>query len=192
MTRDFYACPTVDVARALLGVHLVFERPDGVRVGRIVETEAYVGTEDLASHASRGRTARTAPMFGPPGHAYIYLIYGMYHCLNVVTEQDGVAGAVLIRAAEILEGPPGSASGPGRLGRWLGLDRELSGRDMTVPPLYLSSGDRLPDASVLSGPRVGVDYAGLWAERPWRFWVEESPAVSGPPTRARNQRRRSV
>jgi DNA-3-methyladenine glycosylase len=155
-----------------------------------VETEAYVGTDDLASHASRGRTARTAPMFGPPGHAYVYLIYGMYHCLHVDTEQDGVAGAVLIRAAEILEGPPGSASGPGRLGRWLGIDRSLSGRDMTVPPLYLSSGDRLPEAAILSGPRVGVDYAGPWAERPWRFWVGGSPGVSGRVARSRTRQTR--
>ena len=153
------------------------------RVGRIVETEAYVGQEDLACHASKGRTPRTAVMFGPPGHVYVYFIYGMYHCLNAVTEREGFAAAVLIRAVEPLEGIHGRSDGPGRLCRAMGIDRSLNGADLTEGQLVITRGDRgtreaVPADAVASGPRVGVGYAGEWAEKPWRFWLAGNPWVS--------------
>jgi DNA-3-methyladenine glycosylase len=169
------------VARDLLGTLLVHELSEGPRVGRVVETEAYVGSDDLGSHAHRGRTARTWPMFGPPGHAYVYLIYGMHTCLNVVTEAEGYPAAVLLRALEPVADLPGSASGPGRLCRATAIDRRFNGADLTVPPLYFLK-DESPVAAerIASGPRVGIDYAGEWAARPWRFWIRDSPAVSRP------------
>lgn len=179
LERSFFVRPTVRVARDLVGAILVYQHPDGLRAGRVVETEAYGGTEDRASHASRGKTARTAPMFGPPGCAYVYFIYGMYNCLNVVTEREGVAGAVLLRALEPIVGPPCSSSGPGLLCRWLGIERSTSGMDMTQPPLFFCRGDApIEDGSIRSGRRVGVAYSGEWAERPWRFWLGDCPAVS--------------
>jgi DNA-3-methyladenine glycosylase len=153
------------------------------RVGRIVETEAYVGSEDLACHASKGRTPRTAVMFGPPGYAYVYLIYGMYHCLNAVTEREGFAAAVLIRAVEPLAGIEGRTDGPGRLCRAMGIDRALNGADLTGDRLFITAGDRsarrpVPPDLVESGPRVGVDYAGEWVLKPWRFWLKGNRWVS--------------
>jgi DNA-3-methyladenine glycosylase len=144
-----------------------------------VETEAYVGTEDLACHASRGRTARTEVMFGPPGHAYVYLIYGMYHCLNVVTEGVGYPAAVLIRALEPGSGVTLPANGPGRLCRVLGIDRRHNGQDLVSSGLFIErQADRLPDERVRITPRIGVDYAGEWAARPWRFVVADSCHLS--------------
>jgi DNA-3-methyladenine glycosylase len=175
----FFARPTVEVARDLLGTLLVHEIEGGVRVGRVVEAEAYVGPDDRGSHGHRGRTARNWPMFGPPGHAYVYLIYGMYNCLNVVTELEGYPAAVLLRAIEAVDGLAGHARGPGLLCRAMEIDRQLSGADITVAPLYFLRGDSpLPAVRIASGPRIGIDYAGEWADRPWRFWVADSPAVS--------------
>lgn len=177
----FFARPTLEVARELLGALLVHQLPDGPRVGRIVEVEAYIGPEDRASHAYRGKTARTWPMFGPPGHAYVYLIYGMHHCLNIVTEPEGYPAAVLLRALEPVAGLPQSASGPGRLCRAMGVDRRHNGRPVTAPPLYVLPAPQTPlSASVACGPRVGIDYAGDWAVRPWRFWLDGNPFVSRP------------
>jgi DNA-3-methyladenine glycosylase len=177
--RDFYEQPTLLVARDLLGCWLVHDLPDGRREGRIVETEAYVGSEDLACHASRGRTARTEVMFGPPGHAYVYLIYGMYHCLNVVTEGVGYPAAVLIRALEPGSGVTLPANGPGRLCRVLGIDRRHNGQDLVSSGLFIErQADRLPDERVRITPRIGVDYAGEWAARPWRFVVADSRHLS--------------
>ena len=180
LPAEFFARPTLEVARELLGALLVHERPEGRLVGRVVETEAYIGPEDRASHASRGRTARTEPMFGPPGRAYVYLIYGVHHCLNVVTEAEGYPAAVLIRALEAVEGLPGPARGPGLVCRLMEIDRRYTGADVTVPPLYFLPGEPVPEERVARGPRVGVDYAGEWAARPWRLWVADSPAVSRP------------
>jgi DNA-3-methyladenine glycosylase len=184
LAADFFARPTLQVARALLGALLVHERPDGPRVGRVVETEAYIGQDDRGSHARHGRTARTWPMFGPPGHAYVYLIYGIHHCLNVVTEPEGYPAAVLLRALEPVMGLSSSASGPGNLCRAMEIDRRLTNADLTRPPHYFLSGDApLPAEAINQGPRVGIDYAGDWAQLPWRFWVANSPAVSRPATR---------
>jgi DNA-3-methyladenine glycosylase len=179
LPRSFYARPTVEVARELLGCWLVHELPEGRREGRIVETEAYVGPEDRASHASRGRTARTEIMFGPPGYAYVYLIYGMHHCLNVVTEAVGYPAAVLIRALEPGAGVSLPTNGPGRLCRALGIDRRHNGRDLVTSSLWIERRGREPPYDeIAAAGRVGVDYAGEWAARPWRFLISASPHVS--------------
>lgn len=172
LPRAFFERPTLAVARDLLGALLVHHTPDGRRLaGRITETEAYVG-EDAASHARFGPTSRARLMFGEAGHAYVYLIYGMYHCVNIVTEQPGFPAAVLIRAAETRDGAAGRrASGPGLLCRALEIDRSLNGADVTAPPLFLEPGEPFSDDHVTLGPRVGVAYAGDWASRPWRFRV---------------------
>ena len=160
-------------------------------VGRIVEVEAYDGPTDLACHASKGRTRRTEVMFGRAGRAYIYFIYGMHECLNIVTGREGYPAAVLIRAVEPLEGrewmiagktgPDRIASGPGRLTRAFRIDRALNGADLCARgPLYLEEGEPTPDRSVARGPRIGVEYAGLWARKPWRIGVRGDPALSRP------------
>jgi DNA-3-methyladenine glycosylase len=177
LDRNFFARPTLEVAEELVGCHLVYEHPDGVRGGRIVETEAYIGTEDLACHARSGKTKRNAPMFGPAGHAYIYLIYGIHHCLNIVTEQDGFPAAVLIRALERDKGV-GRCHGPGRLTRALGLDLSENDLDMTAPPLYVEP--REGEVTVEATTRIGVDYAGNWARKPWRFLDPASEHLSAP------------
>ncbi len=180
LPRAFFEDDPVPVARALLGATLVVSQPAGILRARIVETEAYRGKEDLACHAAKGRTARTDPMFGPPGHAYVYLIYGMYELLNVVTWPEGRPAAVLIRAVE----PPSTLAlrtdGPGKLTRALGIGRALNRQDLCAvdSPLSLWPGESVPDAHLGVGPRIGVDYAGEWATRPWRFWDARSKWVS--------------
>ena len=179
LPRSLYAADPVDVARRLLGALVVHRHPSrGELVGRIVETEAYRGEEDLACHASRGLTERTRVMYGPPGHAYVYLIYGMYDMLNVVTWPEGQPAAGLRRAQEPLAGIVGRTDGPGRLTRALGIDRSLNGADLCGDRLRIVAGEAVPAARVSLGPRVGVDYAGEWAARPWRFWDAQSLHVS--------------
>lgn len=177
LPRAFYDRDPVDVARDLLGQYLVRIK-DGCRyVGRIVEVEAYLGVHDKASHSARGRTTRNAPMFGPPGHAYVYLIYGMHHCMNIVTEPEGQASAILVRAVEPVEGVTGATNGPGRLCRAMSIDRSLDGCDLLGPSLHLLAGE--PRAfRIVQRPRIGVDYAGAWARRLLRFYVEGSAHVS--------------
>jgi DNA-3-methyladenine glycosylase len=181
--RDFYARPTVTVARELLGQVLVHVDPaagGARRSGRIVETEAYVGPDDLASHARVGPKGRAAIMWGQPGLAYVYLVYGMHHCFNTVTETDGYPGAVLIRAIEPLTHAE-RGNGPALVCRSLSIDRSQTGVDLTTSAdLFVEPGTRIEDARVRVGPRIGVDYAGEWAARPWRFWIEGSPSVSRP------------
>lgn len=177
LPRSFYEQPTLEVAQQLLGCYLAHNGPQGRRVGRIVETEAYIGPEDLASHASRGLTRRTAMMFGPAGYAYIYLVYGMYCCLNVVTERDGFPAAVLIRALEPIEGLVGRTDGPGRLCRAMGIGLTLNGIDLTGDVLYLEDrGDR--PAGAMATTRVGVSYAAEYAQKPWRFYIPGSRWIS--------------
>ena len=189
LPRAFFARPTLEVAPELLGLWLVHQLPEGRREGRIVEVEAYCGTEDLACHAAKGRTARTNVMFGPAGVSYVYLIYGMHNCFNVVTDADGVAGAVLIRALEPGEGVTTGTHGPGRLGRALGIDRSHNGLDLTEEthgPLWLERrpGPLVgPETEIARSPRINVDYAGEWAERPWRFYLSSSTHVSVRPRR---------
>jgi DNA-3-methyladenine glycosylase len=157
------------------------------RVCRIIEVEAYLGPRDQASHARRGPTPRSAIMFGPPGHLYVYLIYGMYHCMNFVTEPDQQAGAVLIRAAEPLAGIPGDPArvlrGPGKLCQGLAVTLAHKGLDLTSASsaLYVGTDDQVMHARrVGRSARIGVDYAGLWADRPLRFFLTDHPGVSGP------------
>lgn len=195
LTRAELAIDPVDAARLLLGCVLVADPPPGEPVAepiavRLVEVEAYRGTDDPASHCYRGRTERNTVMWGPAGHLYVYFVYGMHFCANVVTLTEGRAGAVLLRAGEVTSGldlarrrRPASRSaaelarGPARLTSVLGLDRDSNGLDLTDPasPLRLCAGDPVPDELVRTGPRVGVATA---MEVPWRWWVDGSPAVS--------------
>ena len=178
LTREFYAQPARDVAVQLLGARLVRRLPNGrSAVGRIVEVEAYVGPEDLACHASRGRTARTEVMFGPPGHAYVYFVYGMHHCFNVVTDPVGHAAAVLVRAIEPVSEIDGPTNGPARLCKTLGIDRSLNGADLCGDDVFIERG--APPAKTRATARIGVDYAGRWARRRLRFFDPDSAWVSG-------------
>ena len=183
--RDFYDRDTIQVARDLLGC-LLHRVVDGRHyVARVVETEAYVGPHDLACHASKGVTPRTEVMYGPPGHAYVYLIYGLHHCLNAVTQAEGHGSAVLFRALEPVQGfEAGSMThGPARLTKALSIDRAFNRWDLTRgESLWLSEPD-LPRGEIASGKRVGVDYAGEWAERPWRFWLSGNRWLSVKPRR---------
>jgi DNA-3-methyladenine glycosylase len=182
LARAFYARPTLVVARELLGKMLVHLDAGVRRAGRIVETEAYVGPDDAASHARSGPDKRGALMWGQAGVAYVYLIYGVHNCFNVVTETVGYPGAVLIRAIEPLE-QAGRGSGPGLVCSALHIDRAASGLDLTDSELWTEDAPCVPDADVRVGPRIGVDYAGEWASRPWRFWIADShhsrPRITG-------------
>ena len=185
LTRAFYERPTTTVARELLGKVLVRTREDGARqLARIVEVEAYLGERDAASHARRGPTPRAAIMFGPPGFLYVYLIYGMHHCMNFVTETDGVAGAVLIRAAAPLAGLPTDGkplTGPGKLCAGLGITLRDKGRDLCAGGDFFVADDGTPAPRRGASPRIGVDYAGAWAARKLRFYIPGNPHVSGRP-----------
>jgi len=176
----FYRRDTLEVSRDLLG--RVICRRDGqgrVLRGRVVEVEAYVGPDDRASHAHRGRTPRNGSMFASGGLAYVYLIYGVHHCLNIVTGAQDFPAAVLIRAAEApLSGR--SATGPGRLCRAFEIDRELDGASLLARELWLEQGRPVADREVRRTPRIGVDYAGAWARRRFRFVIRGHAAVSGP------------
>jgi DNA-3-methyladenine glycosylase len=192
LPRSFYERPVLEVARDAVGKRLVHVTQAGVLVGRIVETEAYRGPEDRAAHSFGGRrTARTEAMFGPAGRAYIFLVYGLHWHLNLVTGREGEPHAVLIRAVEPLLGQELMAlqrgmsserreltNGPGKVCAAFGIDRRWYGTDLTEPPLYLSDG---PRGSVHRSPRIGVDYALEWAEKPWRFYEAGNPYVSRAP-----------
>jgi DNA-3-methyladenine glycosylase len=185
----FYQQPTVEVARQLLGKYLVRKHPEGTTIGRIVETEAYIGPEDKACHASRGRTPRTEIMFGPAGHAYVYFIYGFHYMLNIVTETAGFPAAVLIRAVEPVKGMDLMkkrrgiensrhwTSGPGKLCEAFAIDRALNGSDLCGNILYIRDGGE-PAPSFVAKPRIGVDYAGQWKHKPWRFLIRGNEFVS--------------
>jgi DNA-3-methyladenine glycosylase len=189
LARAFYDRPTLTVARELIGTHLVRHDGTRLRVGRIVETEAYQGPEDLAAHSSRGRTPRTAVMFGPPGHAYVYFIYGFWNCLNVVTEQEGIPHAVLLRALEPVSGIADKTWGPGLLCRAMAIDRTLNSADLCGDVLWIERPPgKLHPPRIGRSPRIGVDYAGAWAARPWRFFDRDSPYVSTVPEPQRRRR----
>jgi len=187
LNRSFYSRYTPDVARDLLGSVLVREIGGEVLRSKVVEVEAYRGSDDPASHAYRGVTKRTAVMFGEPGHAYVYFIFGNHHCLNLTTESEGEPGAVLIRAVEPLEGIEemrrrrgvqeltNLTSGPGKLTRALGIDLRLNGEDVVESKqLYLVSGRQ--GGRVAVSTRIGVTSA---KDRPWRYYLDGNPFVSG-------------
>ncbi|WP_437671337.1 DNA-3-methyladenine glycosylase [Sorangium sp. So ce131] len=192
LARDFYARPALVVARDCIGKVLVHRTPEGVVGGRIVETEAYRGPEDLAAHSAGGRrTVRTEVMFGPAGFAYVFALYGMHWAFNVVVASEGEPHAVLIRAIEPLLGLSimsrrrGVAperveltNGPGKLCRALGIDRAVYGMDLCGTRLVLLPGAAGP---IARSPRINVDYAGAWAKRPWRFYERGNRYVSVPP-----------
>jgi DNA-3-methyladenine glycosylase len=188
LNRAFYVHNTLTVARALIGMHLVHNDASVRRIGRIVETEAYMGPDDLAAHSARGRTARTEVMFGPAGHAYVYLIYGFWNCLNVVTRAEGIPHAVLLRALEPVANVTDKTWGPGLLCRALHIDRSLNGADLLGNVLWIEAP---PNARrkhrIARATRIGVDYAGEWAQRPWRFFDASSPYVSTMPSGARRR-----
>ena len=184
LRRDFYARPAIQVARDCLGKILVH----GATAGRIVEVEAYLGVDDRAAHSWRGLTNRTRVIFGPPGHAYVYFIYGMYECLNFVCEPVGQAGCVLIRALEPLAGlatmrrrRPAArkvedlASGPGKLTLAMGITRKLNGADLVTGPLQVRRARNEPPIEVLTTPRIGITHCADW---PLRFVIADNRFVS--------------
>ena len=197
LERDFFTRPTLTVARELLGHRLVREIEGQRLSGIIVETEAYIGPNDTASHASKGRTTRTEVMFGPAGYTYVYFIYGVHYMLNLTTEQPDFPAAVLIRAIHPQEGvalmqarrqKPGGVplktvtltNGPGKLCQALEIDSRLNRWDVTLgQSLWLETGEAVAETLVATGPRVGVDYAAPEDRlAPWRFWVKGEPFVS--------------
>jgi DNA-3-methyladenine glycosylase len=174
LCQSFYTGPTLSVARALLGKTLVREHAGQVWSGLIRETEAYCGPQDLACHASKGRTKRTEVMYGHAGHWYVYLIYGMYHCLNVVTETKDYPAAVLIRAVGPVTGLGAGikTDGPGKLCRALHIDRSLNGEpafDRRSRLWIAESGVEPGPGTIRHTPRIGVDYAQEYKDKPWRF-----------------------
>ncbi|HVE64772.1 MAG TPA: DNA-3-methyladenine glycosylase [Mycobacteriales bacterium] len=189
LPRAAYGGPVLGVARALLGCFVVSDSAEGPVVMRITEVEAYAGADDAASHAHRRQTARNAPMFGPPGHAYVYFTYGMHWCLNVVAEAAGTPAAVLVRAGQVVDGvelarirrTPGRdrdlARGPARLAQALGVTGALNGADLTIADaaLRVHPGPPVDDREVSHGPRVGIRSA---VDLPWRLWLTDDPTVS--------------
>jgi len=180
LPRSFYDRDTILVARELLGKLLVHTSGGVERLGKIVEVEAYLGPHDLAAHSSRGMTERNKVMFGPPGHAYVYFIYGMYYCMNVVTEREGHASAVLLRAIEPVKNIANRTQGPGLLCRAMEIDRRLNGHDLLSDDFYVAAPVRPERSVIIKGPRVGVDYARHWAKRHLRFYLRGNPYVSKP------------
>ena len=192
--RDFFLCGAVSLAAKLIGQKLVHESPDGCTSGIIVETEAYAGRSDAACHSYKrkgpSKDARTNVMFGPGGHAYVYLIYGMYNCFNVIANREGEAEGVLIRALEPLEGidlmkrrrgtedVKKLCSGPGKLCIAMGITKTHYGQDLCGGELRIESGVSIDEIRILATPRINVDYAGEDALLPYRFVVEDNPFLS--------------
>jgi DNA-3-methyladenine glycosylase len=177
------------VAPDLIGKILVHRVGRTARRARIVETEAYVGPHDLACHASKGRTRRTEVMFGPPGHAYVYFIYGMYEMLNLVCAEEGDAQAVLIRAGEPLDGWEADLAGPGKLARAMRIKRSDNGQDLAGEKLFVLDDAQSP-RRIARSKRIGVDYAKHWSDRPLRFFDADSAAVSKLPRPRTSSKRR--
>jgi DNA-3-methyladenine glycosylase len=193
LKREFYNRDSLTVAKELLGKILIHETPEGITAGKIVETEAYKGPEDKASHSyGNRRTPRTETMFGPKGHSYIYLIYGLYCCLNVTSGVViGKPEATLIRAVEPLKGidlmikrrgPTGQmtnvASGPGRLCIAMGICKTHNGIDVCQPPFCIEDNQTIDSINIVETARIGVDYAADWKDKPWRFYIKNNPFVS--------------
>lgn len=191
LTAAFFRRPTLVVARDLLGKYFVVKHGQETLSGKIVETEAYAGESDLACHASKGRTPRTETLYREAGTIYVYLVYGMYHCLNIVTEKKGFPSAVLIRAVEPREGiermkknrKTGAlhnlASGPGKMCEAFGITKRMNGKTAFGDAVWIKDREeRVPARDIVAAPRVGVAYAGACARYPWRFYLKDSPYVS--------------
>lgn len=178
LPRRFYNRDALAVARDLLGKYLLHRVRGVYRIGRIVEVEAYLGPHDLASHSSRGLTERTRVMFGPPGHAYVYLIYGIYSCMNVVTGPGLHPSAVLIRAIEPIEKIKHRTQGPGLLCKAMRIDRRVNGCDLLGNRLFIAGKREKLTSRIVKRPRIGVDYAGPWARRHLRFYLQGNAFVS--------------
>lgn len=178
LNREFYNRETIIVAKELLGKYLIHHSHGIKRIGKIVEVEAYLGPHDLAAHSAKGRTKRTEVMFGPPGHAYVYLIYGMYYCMNVVTEEEGHASAVLLRALEPIQNMDGRSQGPGLLCQAMNIDKRLHGHDLLSNTFYIAAKPESASFKIIKRPRIGVDYAKHWAKRHLRFYIKDNPYVS--------------
>jgi DNA-3-methyladenine glycosylase len=177
LPTEWFRRDVLEVARGLVGTMLVHKKKAGI----IVETEAYLGPEDLASHTRFGKTARTSVMFGPGGVSYVYLCYGIHEMFNIVTGEDGQGQAVLIRAIAPYLGLPDDphvGRGPGKVTTALGIDRSLDRKDLAKGPLFVARG--LEPTAIATGPRVGVAYAKDWAEKPFRFWWRDHASVSRP------------
>src|SRR5690348_7616811 len=156
LPRSFYNRDTLTVAKELLGKYLVHQDKDIIRIGKIVEVEAYLGAHDLAAHSAKGLTPRTKVMFGPPGYSYVYLIYGIYHCMNVVTEEEGHASAVLIRALEPIKNIKGRTQGPGLLCKAMSIDRQLHGHDLLSSDFYIAAANKENSFHIIKKRRIGV------------------------------------
>ena len=184
LPREWFARDALVIARALLGCVLVHEGQGSARASRIVETEAYRGPKDLACHARVGLTKRTRTLLGEEGHAYVFFVYGMHDCFNVTCLRAGAGHAVLVRAGEPTLGFEIGArlDGPGRFARAMGIAHGMDGADLTSEQLYVASRTKRPRIGVTA--RVGVAYAGVWADKPWRFFDPRSESVSKPPRSA--------
>lgn len=178
LSRAFYDRDTIVVAKELLGKYIVHIKDEIKYIAKIVEVEAYLGPHDRAAHSAKGLTPRTRIMFGPPGHAYVYLIYGMYYCMNVVTEREGHASAVLLRGVEPIKNIEGRTQGPGLLCKALHIDKRLNGHDLLSENFYIGAASSSSPFAIVKRPRIGVDYAGHWAKRHLRFYIKGNPFVS--------------
>jgi DNA-3-methyladenine glycosylase len=178
LPRDFYAQDTIIVAKQLLGKYLIHHTNNLMQIGKIVEVEAYLGPHDLAAHSARGITPRTQVMHGPPGYAYVYMIYGMYFCMNVVTEPEGHGSAVLIRALEPIENISARTQGPGLLCNAMHITKHLNGHDLLSDNFYIAENESNESIKIIKRPRIGVDYAKHWAKRHLRFYIKDNKFVS--------------
>lgn len=180
LPKEFYARNTITVAKELLGKLMIHQDGPIKRIGKIVEVEAYLGQQDLASHSSKGLTKRTQVMYGPAGFAYIYLIYGMYYCTNVVTETEGTGSAVLIRALEPVQNILGRTQGPGLLSRAMNIDKKLNQQDLSGDIFYIADNQNQTSITIIEKPRIGVHYAKDWADKLLRFYIKDNPFISKP------------
>ncbi len=178
LPREFYDRDTVVVAKELLGKYLVYRKDEIEQIGKIVETEAYLGAHDLAAHSAKGFTERTKVMYGPPGFSYVYMIYGMYFCLNVVTQKEGHPSAVLLRAIEPVQNIVERTQGPGLLCKAMQINKHLNAHDLLSDNFYIAAIDKEDTFKIIKKPRIGVDYAGLWAKKLLRFYIKDNMFIS--------------
>ena len=178
LTTSFFERDTITVAKELLGTLLVHHDGEVQRIGKIVEVEAYLGQHDLACHSAKGLTKRTEVMFGPAGVMYVYMIYGMYYCTNIVTESQGVGSAVLIRALEPIKNITERTQGPGLLSKAMGINKQHNRHSLQSEQLYVAPAEEAGNFVIIEKPRIGVHYAKEWSEKPLRFYIQGNAFVS--------------